>query len=166
MYAMHVQEFLRSELLEMDGHIVSSKDNVGNNNLFDIPVYTLDEIKYPSSSCGIILALSEKYHQGVNCMLREHGFYNVLSISDDGLKYMKQKMDTLSFEMIQKYRIETGVTDNVPKENILIVRMDGIGDMVLMTPFLRELRRNHPCAKITLLTSPIAFELFECCPIS
>lgn len=164
MYAMYVQELLRSELLEIDGYIVSNKENDGNNTLFDIPIYTIDEINHFPISCGIILALSEKYHQDVNCVLENHGYSNVLSILDDDLKKIKQKMDTLSLETIQAYRIETSFTENVNKENILIVRMDGIGDMVLMTPFLRELRCNHPSANITMLTSPVAFELFEFCP--
>lgn len=164
MYAMYMQELLRSELLEMDGHIVTNKENVGNNMLFDIPIYTIDEIKHFPSSCGIILALSEKYHQDVNCVLENHGYSNILSILDDNLKKIKEKMDTLSLETIQAYRIETSFTENEKKENILIVRMDGIGDMVLMTPFLRELRRNRPSANITMITSPVAFELFEFCP--
>lgn len=164
MYAMYMQEFLRSELLEIDGHIVSNKENVGNGRLLDIPIYTLDEIKYDSSSCGIILALSEKYHHDVNCALKEHSFLNLLPIFDDDLKKIKEKMNMLSLEKIQAYRIETSITEHEKKENILIVRMDGIGDMVLMTPFFRELRRNYPSANITLVTSPVAFELFEYCP--
>ncbi len=73
-YAMHMQEFLQGESLEIDGYIVSNKENTGKNILFDIPIYTLDEIKYSSESCGIILALSEKYHHDMNRALEEYGF--------------------------------------------------------------------------------------------
>lgn len=47
---------------------------------------------------------------------------------------------------------------------ILVVRLDEIGDMVLMSPFLRELRRNHPDAEITLIVKPTVYNLVELCP--
>ena len=37
---------------------------------------------------------------------------------------------------------------------ILVVRLDQIGDLVLTTPFLRELKRNAPLARITLVVKP------------
>jgi heptosyltransferase-2 len=42
--------------------------------------------------------------------------------------------------------------------------LDEIGDMVLTTPFLRELRRNLPDAWITLLVKPAVYNLVEICP--
>jgi len=50
-------------------------------------------------------------------------------------------------------------------KSILVGRLDErIGDFVLMTPFLRELRRNAPQAWITLLVTPAVAELAICCP--
>jgi len=49
-------------------------------------------------------------------------------------------------------------------KSILIVRLDGIGDMVLTSPFLRELRRNAPGALITLIVKPETRNLVEFCP--
>ena len=49
-------------------------------------------------------------------------------------------------------------------ENILIVRLDAIGDMILTSGFIREVRRNFPQAHITLVCSPIAAPLVEFCP--
>jgi ADP-heptose:LPS heptosyltransferase/SAM-dependent methyltransferase len=49
-------------------------------------------------------------------------------------------------------------------KHALIVRLDGIGDMVLMTPFLRELRRNIPNARLSLVVKPAVFNLVERCP--
>lgn len=49
--------------------------------------------------------------------------------------------------------------------SILVGRMDDrIGDFVLMTPFLRELRHNAPQTWITLLVTPTVAELALPCP--
>jgi heptosyltransferase-2 len=47
---------------------------------------------------------------------------------------------------------------------ILVVRLDAIGDAILNTPFLRELRRSAPQAWITLVARPQVFNLLEKCP--
>lgn len=49
-------------------------------------------------------------------------------------------------------------------ENILIVRLDAIGDMVLTSGFIREVRANFPQARITLICSPLTFPIVELCP--
>ncbi len=47
---------------------------------------------------------------------------------------------------------------------ILVVRLDEIGDQVLTSPFLRELRRLFPQARITLVVKPAVVNLVERCP--
>lgn len=49
-------------------------------------------------------------------------------------------------------------------KRVLVVRPDEIGDLVLTTPFLRELRRLLPDAWITLVVNPITYNLVERCP--
>ena len=61
----------------------------------------------------------------------------------------------------------TGYRDETKRggiETILVVRLDAIGDMILTSGFLRELRKNFPRARITLVVSPLAFPLVELCP--
>lgn len=53
-------------------------------------------------------------------------------------------------------------TDEIKK--ILVVKLDEIGDFVLVTPFLRELRRNFRESKITLIVKKEVFNLAEQCP--
>jgi ADP-heptose:LPS heptosyltransferase len=48
--------------------------------------------------------------------------------------------------------------------NILVVKLDNLGDVVLLSPFLRELRHNAPQAKITLLVQRQSEELVKLCP--
>jgi len=47
---------------------------------------------------------------------------------------------------------------------VLIIRLDDIGDLILSTPFLRELRRLIPQAKISLVVKPSVAELATDCP--
>ena len=53
---------------------------------------------------------------------------------------------------------------SAPVKNILVVRLDAIGDMILTSGFLRELRKNFPQAHITLVVSPLVFPIVEMCP--
>lgn len=57
--------------------------------------------------------------------------------------------------------------DDVPlleAKRVLIIRLDEIGDLVLFTPFLRELRRNLPQAHITLIIRPATKSLLQHSP--
>jgi len=49
-------------------------------------------------------------------------------------------------------------------EQILVIKLDEIGDFVLVTPFLRELRLNAPRARITLVVKPGVLNLAANCP--
>ena len=49
-------------------------------------------------------------------------------------------------------------------KNILLIRLDGLGDMICTTPFFRELKRNYPKAFITLICTPALYELMKNCP--
>lgn len=49
--------------------------------------------------------------------------------------------------------------DHAEVKAILVLRFDRIGDMVVTTPFLRELKRVFPSSKIDVLCSPINSEV-------
>jgi len=49
-------------------------------------------------------------------------------------------------------------------KRLLVIRLDAIGDVVLTSPFLRELRHAMPQAWITLVVSQKTFNLVELCP--
>jgi heptosyltransferase-2 len=49
-------------------------------------------------------------------------------------------------------------------ERILIVRLDEIGDIVMTSPLLRELRRLLPKTRITVVVKPQLYDLVSLCP--
>jgi len=51
-----------------------------------------------------------------------------------------------------------------PDGKILVIKLDAVGDFVLATPFLRELRGSFPRASITLIVRPSVLNLAETCP--
>jgi len=44
-------------------------------------------------------------------------------------------------------------------QNILIVRTDRIGDVVLTTPAIKSLRQAYPAARISILVTPVTYDL-------
>ena len=49
-------------------------------------------------------------------------------------------------------------------KNILVIQMVDIGDIILSSPFLRELRRSMPYARIVFVVQPKMLNLVEKCP--
>ena len=49
-------------------------------------------------------------------------------------------------------------------ENILVISLDQAGDNVIMSAFVRELRRNFPKARIVMLVRPYLADLWRLCP--
>ena len=50
------------------------------------------------------------------------------------------------------------------QQHILLIRLDAMGDMVLSTGFVREVRRNNPRSYITLVVNPVIYPLVYKCP--
>ena len=75
------------------------------------------------------------------------------------------QISDLMFRAEMAFR-QSGYRDEISAgvENILVVRLDVVGDMILTSGFLRELRKNFPRARITLVVSPFVFPIVELCP--
>jgi heptosyltransferase-2 len=61
-------------------------------------------------------------------------------------------------------RAVTRKGDGSPPERVLVVRADGIGDLILTIPFLRGLRHAFPTAEISLVAARAARPLLGGCP--
>jgi ADP-heptose:LPS heptosyltransferase len=75
-------------------------------------------------------------------------------------QFLRFAIPTLFVALVKSRRKPPVGTDH----GILIIRLDHIGDFVVFTPFLRELRRNYPNSKITLLSRMNPAYLAEACP--
>ena len=88
---------------------------------------------------------------------------------DEFLKQLPTASPAKTSELMARAEIifrQAGYRDELPDDvkNILVLRTDRIGDMILTSGFLRELRKNFPRAQITLVTSPSVFPIVELCP--
>lgn len=66
--------------------------------------------------------------------------------------------------LLRGLRRKPGDLDPLRVGRVLILRPDEIGDVVLTTPLLRELRRLFPSAWLTLVVKPSVLNLVELCP--
>lgn len=98
--------------------------------------------------------------------------YNgLLEVVHDSLKQTvdegKFDVDKFVAKMEEKF-IELGFRDEFHTEGtiekILILRCDAIGDFVLTSAAIRELRKNYPRAHITLVVRERVYPLAEFCP--
>jgi heptosyltransferase-2 len=81
------------------------------------------------------------------------------------------RLERLFLQRMRRFPLNVTAGGSYPSEldfrqlqGILVLRIDEIGDMILTTPFLRELRRNAPQAWITLVVKPETRNLVEFCP--
>ena len=65
---------------------------------------------------------------------------------------------------IEEYFEKNGFREADDNKNILVIRTDAIGDFILTSPVLRELRKNYPDSHITLVCNPLVYDLAEKCP--
>ena len=87
-------------------------------------------------------------------------------------KLVDQTLQTKRFEFLHFYNqmedvfTKTGFREKQQSgvKNILVTRLDAIGDFVLTTGFIRELRLNYPSARITLVVSNLVYPIAELCP--
>lgn len=63
--------------------------------------------------------------------------------------------------VFKKYGYRRGA-DGV--KEFLFISLNAIGDNILYGPFVRELRRNYPQARITAVVTPLTYPLWELCP--
>ena len=128
----------------------------------DIPVFQADEVSLKANELVI----------GAYDSVSVLEIRNALSCSNEVLVFSDEERDYLYNKHIFLRRI-TDLTTGLPARNgkpkpqslrrILIIRLDVLGDLVMTSAFIRELRHNCPDAEISLLIRPSNLSLFEDC---
>ena len=153
--------FLKENLIDVDGFIVSDD---GRRECCGIPVYCCKEFeKRNNEKCGIVgaflgcddLFIRNKVGEEVATLCFSEEELHILMLSGI-FEYITTNKDFVCgakpVKKIQEWK------------NILIVRLDVIGDLVLTTPLIREVRYNCPDSNITLVVRKQNVDLFKNCP--
>ena len=157
------QSLLKKMKYNFHGLIVSQKSEEMNT---EYSVLSLDELKTSiHDNCGIILALSDIHHEDVKFSLRSISA-DVFAIDDESVLYLYDYMILLPVCQQWSRRFPSlPLSENKNIwSNILVIRIDVLGDMLMTIPFMRELRRNFPKSKITLLLHQQNYNLMKDCP--
>ena len=89
----------------------------------------------------------------------------VIVFSDEERDYLYNKH--VLFYYIKHLMARAPIRNEKPKlkslKKVLIIRLDALGDLVMTSAFIRELRHNCPDAEISLLIRPSNLNLFEDC---
>lgn len=161
--AKAVLDVLENEKRFPDGIIVSKPQD---GNLRGYPIYSVEDTsRWIKENDGVILGftgakeedIQSKFTKDIPRIL-EINHLAVLALDDD-----------IRFRPIVSEAIDYCVPCSAIGEikysmNFLIIRLDMIGDFIFITPFIRELRRNFPRSRITLVIRKQNYMLAKECP--
>ncbi len=166
-YGATFAEELRELGIQVKGFIVTQTKSEQMAKA-GLPVLDMKQIQSMerADECGVVLSLGIKYHAEVVKTLEKAHFINYFCPSEDMISMLiAQNRNRVLFELLEEKSKIAKLSCIKPVWNrILVTRLDGIGDAVLMTPFLRTLRANSPKSHITLIVQPMVYNLFEECP--
>ncbi len=153
-YAFDICKALGAKVL---GFITTKKEK---NTYKGISVFSIDEINsIPNGFCKAILP------GFIGCTK------NICNLFSAEIEYCEVDVD--SFRLIRKALLMESAKADFPYErteveekwdNVLIIRMDAIGDVLCTIPLAREIKRNYPNCKITLLVQNMNCALAEGVP--
>ncbi|MBR1580320.1 MAG: glycosyltransferase family 9 protein [Selenomonadaceae bacterium] len=167
-YSAALAERLNELNLAFKGFIATSKTRADRftqcplDTFMDHPVFLIDEIV----GGNVILALPEKYQPDAQQILIERGIKNIFRCTDDYMIENVRRANELTVELVDEFKrsIPFQTVEHKPWRDVLIACLGGIGDLILVTPFIRELKRNHPTARLTLITTPLTADLMRTSP--
>lgn len=147
----------------VNGFIVTQKND---ETYLDRPVYSIKEISETiREEDGVIPAftnsnLNEIKNKFSGCKPRVLDFNHKLMLCIEN----EIHFFPIVCELDNKFPAIKKTADKSEWNDILIVRLDAIGDAVFTTPFLRELRRNFKESHISIVIRRQNEKVFEHCP--
>lgn len=161
-YGNTCAELLAENNINFDGYIMSKKDI---DCIEDHPVYSYSELlcDLKDDDC-LIFAMKKEYQYEVLKIIDNSYKGQLVNIieNDSFKKIYNKKYIELMEELALKYPPMKYSTNEF--SNILVIRLDRMGDMIWTTAFFRELRKNYPNSHITVVCSKNNWQLLHNCP--
>lgn len=156
-------DIIKANGYDIDGFIVTYKsqsDFMGKN------VYSIGELEeFAYDNVGIVPAYTNSRSEDIKKRFNDYYI--------DVLEFNHRIIVALHNELLF-FPILTGLEERFPSlhkwrdkvylNNILIVRLDAIGDMIFTTAFIRELKMNYPYANISIVIRKQNHLLLYDCP--
>ena len=149
--------YLRYHEIQVAGFVITDGTP---SVLFDCPIAPISLVIFPQKS-GVILSFkgaSEK-----NVQLVEEKGADVFFIPEDIFSYMIYYISIGKTLKFLPRRTKQSISLSSCK-NVLVIRLDVIGDLITTIPFVRELHINSPNSHITLIVNKNNEALFRNCP--
>lgn len=157
-------ELLQENGKDIDGFIVTDKkDQIIPDECLAVKVFQSDEIKDDKTKCGVLFGVNSKLHAQIREGLIRLGYRNFYIVADSFLREVMRLRSIVDSDIFRDQPI-LRIKREREKGRILLIRLDGIGDVVLTTPLIRELHKNYPNKAIDVIVAPYAVEVFSSCP--
>lgn len=147
--------------------VVVTKRKFARKKFMGLPLFELDELgDMRHQDCGFVFGLGSNFHSEVEALLANAGFKHFFRLPDVFFQSLREAARKMTVQEVLSAwpQPEADYLSPISWRRILLLRLDGIGDAVLFTPFLRALRQAHPESEITLMVQPMVYNLMEACP--
>lgn len=148
----HIRAFIVTEKAPMH-------DEMDETSIIDMK----EAVSVLGASDGVLLAMKPKFQEEVQERMVACRA-DILPLSEDDLFVLSNWDHLRYFSELSRLNPACRFTRLQDYKNILIVRLDVIGDMIWTTPFIRELRREVPNAHLTLVLRRDVYDLMKNCP--
>lgn len=148
--------------ISFNGYVVSKKSV---SNIDGYPVYSYDEIyQHLKSEDCLVFAMKKEYQSDVLRHIKDNFDGHAVNIIDH--KLFKREVYRAFVELMEKLNQQYPPSryKNNDFSNILVIRLDRMGDMIWTSAFFRELRGNFPNTQITVVCTTSNLQLLRNCP--
>lgn len=161
-YGQICYQYLQSNNINIAGFIVSQEKIP--NPVCGIRVYSISEIvKLCCNKIGIIVAMNRD-REVVSSFLATNTQCCIQVMSSTLYRELREDYFLQRIHFLAGKYPPASIYSLSEFRNILVIRLDSIGDMIWSTPFFIELKNNNPNSHVTLLLRRDVFPLIKDCP--
>lgn len=162
-YGLAIYEWLRLNQLENNvTAFVETTKTRAIEPCYKKRIIDLAELLAERKDAFVILAMNEKNRAECLPHLCQGGIPYYIIEKNEMIR-ITEEVNSVNEGFISEYPADNKVSGDL-KHRILVVKMDGLGDVILCTPFLKALRKHRPDSEITMLVANNSYELMKLCP--